>query len=316
MSFTIELVENEPPQDWNVQILKNPLGNIFNSKEYAEFARLQFGWKPIFCRIFDSTGNAILHVVLFEYTPGIEKIPTFLHGITKKVKNSLRWYYGPISSSQEAISFFFSHLKEMQKTVYGTTHPFSSLYYSYFKKTLWSTFLIDLAKSKNELYSNLSKHNARKNIERSIERGVIVEKIENDSIEKYEKLLDEYRESMNLTELNSREIPDMWRILRPAGFSGFIAKKDGMPIGGLLFSSFNNYINEWGVARSMVDKNEKLYAQDLIKWKIIEWGVENNMNWYDLSGANPNPTTEKEKGILEYKKKWGGIQKNYWIISS
>lgn len=309
-------MENEPPADWNAQLLKNSLGNIFNSIEYTEYARSWLGWKPIFYRILDSTGNIILHVILFEYIPpSIEKIPTFLHGIMKKVKNSVRWNHGPISSSQDAMSFFFAHIKEKRKTVYGTTHPLSLLNYDYLEKTAWSTFLIDLTKSKNELYGNLSKHNARKNIERAIERGVVVEEIENNSIKEYAQLLDEYRKSMNLTGINCEETLSMWKILKPAGFSGFIAKKDGIPIGGLLFSFFNNYINEWGVARSTIDKNEKLYAQDLIKWKIIEWGVERNMNWYDLSGANPNPKTEKEKGILEYKKKWGGTEKNYWIIS-
>ena len=39
------------------------------------------------------------------------------------------------------------------------------------------------------------------------------------------------------------------------------------------------------------------------------------MNWYDLSGVNLNPSNKKEEGIFKYKKKWGGLQKDYWIIS-
>jgi len=62
-------------------------------------------------------------------------------------------------------------------------------------------------------------------------------------------------------------------------------------------------------------KNEKkLYSQDLIKWKIIEWGIENKMNWFDFAGANPKPQNQKEEGILRYKKKWGGKQYQYYII--
>jgi len=81
-----------------------------------------------------------------------------------------------------------------------------------------------------------------------------------------------------------------------------------------LFSYFNNYIIEGAVARSNKDTLEKLYSQDLIKWKIIEWGIENNMKYYDLAGFNPDPKSEKEKGIMNYKKKWGGRKYDYWII--
>ena len=68
------------------------------------------------------------------------------------------------------------------------------------------------------------------------------------------------------------------------------------------------------MARSSEDYVKKLYSQDLIKWKIIEWGVQRKMNYYDLAGANPNPTSEKEKGILRYKRKWGGKRYDYNII--
>jgi len=93
-----------------------------------------------------------------------------------------------------------------------------------------------------------------------------------------------------------------------------LARKDGKPIGGLLFSFLNKYIIEAGVARSKYDSINKLYSQDLIKWKIVEWGIHNKMKYYDLAGVNPNPTSEKEKGILRYKKKWGGQRHEYFNI--
>ena len=95
-----------------------------------------------------------------------------------------------------------------------------------------------------------------------------------------------------------------------------MAKKDEKPVGGLFFSYFNKYIIEGGLARSPIDYKEKLYSQDLIKWKIIEWGVKNKMNWFDLAGANVNPKNQKEEGILRYKKKWGGKQFDYSIVTN
>ena len=102
--------------------------------------------------------------------------------------------------------------------------------------------------------------------------------------------------------------------MKPLGYTGFLARKEGKPIGGLLFSYFNKVIVEAGVARSKEDFSENLYSQDLIKWKIIQWGAENNMKYYDLAGYNPHPENEKEKGIKKYKAKWGGENRTYWII--
>jgi len=70
------------------------------------------------------------------------------------------------------------------------------------------------------------------------------------------------------------------------------------------------------VARSKIDFEEKLYAQDLIKWKIIEWGVKNKMKYYNLVGFNPNPISQKEIGVKRYKEKWGGKTVYFWIIKN
>ena len=52
----------------------------------------------------------------------------------------------------------------------------------------WSTFIIDLTKTKDELYNNIEKHSGRKNIERSIERGVSTEEINEKNYVEYAKL--------------------------------------------------------------------------------------------------------------------------------
>ena len=78
----------------------------------------------------------------------------------------------------------------------------------------------------------------------------------------------------------------------------------------------NKQIFEWGVGRSELDYSKKLYSQDLLKWKIIEWGKENNCDYYDLSGVNPSPETDKESKIFRYKKKWGGELIQYKMYKS
>ena len=103
-------------------------------------------------------------------------------------------------------------------------------------------------------------------------------------------------------------------MLKPIGYSGFLARLDEEPISGLFFSHFNKLIIEGGLARSKLDFQQKLYSQDLIKWKIIEWGVEHKMRYYDLAGFNPYPKNAKEEGIKRYKAKWGGKSVIYGIL--
>ena len=117
----------------------------------------------------------------------------------------------------------------------------------------------------------------------------------------------------NSVDLSTTET--LWKNLHPIGLSGFMAYENDIPIGGIVVSSFNNYINEWGIARSERDTSAKLYSQDLLKWQIIEWGLEKKFRYYDLSGSNPDSTNAKELGIYRYKQKWGGNLVRYSTIS-
>lgn len=311
----IELNDN-CPSDWNNFLKKNEYGLIYHTEEYANYISRWNKWKPVFFRILSENGEILLQNLFFLHSPISNKIPKKIHPLIEKFKKSYRWYYGPVYSSVDALNEFFNFLQKTKIGFHGNLHPLSKIenFTLDCKKTKWSTFLIDLQKPKKELYDNLSKHSARKNIERAINRGVTIEELTDKSWDDYVSLLGEFRVSQNRNNVNLDESHDFWKSLKKVGFSGFLARINDIPIGGLTFSFFNNHINEWGVARSKKDFQDKLYSQDLIKWKIIEWGIENKMKLYDLSGVNPNPISEKEKGILRYKEKWGGKQYYYWIL--
>ena len=309
MTYSVECTE-EAPKDWNDYLLKFTSGITQQTVEIANYSQKWLNWKPIFLRVLDSKGNIQLQNLMFEYLPN-SKIPPKFQNLLKKFKSNLRWQFGPVFQSFQSIEYFFDYVKKTKKTTFGKSHPLFPISKINFDKTEWLTFLIDLTKNKNELFENLEKHSAQKNIKRSINKGVEIEKITEKNLDDYVKLL---YSNKSFKKLDLEHSHDFWRIMKPIGFSGFLARKDGVLTGGLLFSHFNKYIYEWGVARSEIDYAQKFYSQDLIKWKIIEWGNQNKMFTYDLAGANPNPKSTKEKGILKYKQKWGGRKKSYWII--
>jgi len=311
MNYSVEETK-EPPKDWDSNLLQFETGSIYHSTNYAEYARKWLKWDPKFYRLTDSKGNVVLQNLLLEYVSN--RVPKQFRGFVKKIKGNMRWNFGPVAELPEAIDFFLKQISKSKQNIIGTTSPLLKHEPQYFKKSLWGTFLIDLSKTKDEIYANLDKKNCRKNIERSIERGITIAEITDSSFKHYYRILNQYRKTIERLEVSFEESFDFWKLLKSSGFSGFIAKKDGNVIGGITFSFFNKYLNEWGVARTKQDTEKKLYAQDFLKWKIIEWGLDNNMKWFDLSGFNPNPESEKERGILRYKKKWGGEQYCYWKL--
>src|SRR3989344_468887 len=277
--ITIE-VSDESDKNWNSRLLESGFGTIYQTKEMkVNFENHKFN--PKFLKFINEQGDVVgqlLHYETSRFDKGIKS--KILSTIYKKLL--CKWSYGPIV----------------------------------FNPKKWSTFLIDLNNSTDSLYKNIDKHNGRKNIERSIKRGVTVEEINETSLIDYHLLLsgmlkNKKRESALI---EFEELLSWWKLFKPLGYSGFLAKKDNIAIGGLLFSFFNKHIIEGLVARSEIDYEKKFYSQDLIKWKIIEWGVKNKMNYYNLAGFNPHPESEKEKGIFNYKKKWGGKKMDYWII--
>lgn len=317
-------INEQADAKWDKRLLENKLGTIHQTQSMGIYFKNQ-GLKPLFLTFSDGKGR-IIGQLLVRISNAYNKISTarkILNKVPRIKKQACFWNYAPIifdSTYEDNIySSLSNFLKRKNYRIYSNTDPLSytnlSILSKYFQIKEWSTYLIDLRKSKDDLYNNIAKHNGRKNIERSIKRGVIIEEINEKSLVKYHELRNETKEMSKHKKTEFNQLLDYWKLLKPLGYSGFLAKKNDIVVGGLLFSFFNKRIIEGGVARSFEDTTEKLYSQDLIKWKIIEWGVENKMNYYDLAGFNPNPQSKKEEGIKNYKAKWGGKQFNYVFLT-
>ena len=320
----ISIEDSEKPDvNWNKRLIDAKIGTTNQSIERGINFERQ-GQTPRYLKFINEQGT-ICGQLLYSISSRIEK-KQFIGKFFKKIPGLnfplYFWIYGPIVFDNNYYSQIIQALRTFliskKCKVYGTTSPLlyndPSVLDKNFNITKWSTYLLDLHKSKNELYENISKHNGRKNIERSIKRGVTIHEITEKTFSEYHELRNKFQEKLGETKTNYDHAIGYWKLMKPLGFSGFLAKKDNIPVGGLMFHYFNKVIVEAGVARSDMDYEEKLYSQDLIKWKIIEWGIKNHMDYYDFAGFNPTPQSNKEKGIMKYKSKWGGQVYPYWII--
>jgi len=318
--ITVE-ADSEPDKDWNERLLKSPLGTIHHTHEFA-LAKKFRGFEPHFLKFIDKNGTIVGQILLLsksrftnrkyvgkilEKTPGMKKL-------------FFEWTYGPVifendyclEISRKLAQFLIS--KKIR--VRGTEHPLSERSFNSFSAPFkikeWCTFVLDLKKGKEKLWEKMDKHSVRKNIERSKKKGVYIKEMSKSDYLQYRMMSIEVGKDSPLTK---REIEKQWDLFTHAGYGGFFAYENEIPVGGISISFFNGYVNEFNIVRTQRDITEKLYSQDLLKWKIIEWANENGFRYFDLSGANPKPTNQKEIGILRYKKKWGGDLKFYSQIT-
>lgn len=316
-------ISKMPDKDWNNRILGTDLATIYQTIERAEFFE-ETNHPHYFLQFIDSNEKVAAQLLVniverFRNSSFKTKMLSRTPGIKNKI---CTWLYGPIIFNTTLNHEIYKTLRDFLQTngylANGWTHPLSfiekSFLQNHFNTKSWGTFMIDLSNSKEQLYQNIEKHSGRKNIERSKKRGVKIEAITENNLEDYFNLRSDYREELKMGKANFENFYKKWKKYGALGYSGFLAKKDNVATGGLIFSFVDGHIIESGVARSKLDTKENLYSQDLIKWNIIEWGVKNKMKWYNLTGFNPNPDSKKEEGILKYKKKWGGKHYEYHRI--
>ena len=317
----IELDEN-PDKEWNDRLQTTDYGTIYQAKEYALFKKLK-GEIPAFLKFIDQKGDIIGQLLLLFNSKSNSK-PTLGKIIRKAIGKSnlsCKWTYGPIifdKNYSKQIGLELSNFLISKKcNIKGSEHPYEEeSFYGLddrFRIKKWATFILDLKVGSDALWKKFDKHSAKKNIERSEQRGILVKQMDKSDYLIFRKMSQDIGKG---SQIELKAIEEQWDALQPSGYTGFLAFEEDEPIGGIMVGHFNGYLNEFNIVRTRRDYFKKFYSQDLLKWKIIEWAIGKNYNYYDLSGVNPEPQNEKEEGIFRYKKKWGGELVNYKMISS
>jgi len=321
--ITLEILK-EADKDWNTLISNCPYGTIYQTKEYATYVESRLKSKPKFLRFFTDSGELIGQLLLFQSFRGQKRLAgTIGRGLAFSYITKLQsilpkfnyWTYGPVILNflyqNEIFKSLGNYLIEKNMKFYGSPHPLNANF-SFAKKFGFNakengTFIINLQDNLEQIFKNTDKKSVQKNIKRSQERGVKITQINSrDDLLVYYDILKKFREENNLAPYYYEDVVEGFEFVKKVGQKGFLAWKNDSAVGGLFISTFNGYINEWGIARTQKDYEEKLYSLESLRWKIIEWGVENKCKYYDLSGVEVDIKTSKDAGIYRNKQKWGG----------
>jgi serine/alanine adding enzyme len=162
--------------------------------------------------------------------------------------------------------------------------------------------LIDLTKSEEILWKEVYPKR-RNEIKKSVKQGVFTGIFNETSLveKSYEILVEVYRRA-RLPLPGKEYFINAKNILGDIGFLKFVgAFYEKKLIGVMYILCYNERIYEWYIGSYAEYMN--IHSNDLLIWDTFKWSKINQYKIYDFGGAGK---PDKEYGVREYKKKFGG----------
>lgn len=307
---------------WDSKLLENDSSTVYQTASWPLVYSV-YDSKPIYISTVNQKGDlvgqlaVIIHTKLFwKYSSSLVK---FFGNKLKPIK-ILYWSYGPIIHDKENFNIILNEIlvyldklsKENNITmIHGTTPPLETKFQpkifqeNNYRYRPWGTYIIDLKQDPNLLYKSLNKkvrYDIRKSDNENFEFEIVSKR---KSFDDFMKMRFEEKVQSGKKAILDKNIYDShWKHLYKNGYEkAFIIRQNETPIGGINNLIFNGNIVQQNVVN--LTSKQKL-GGSFLTWKTIDWSVNQKLVNYDMGGFNPNPSSEKEKQIDYFKKKWGG----------
>jgi len=331
MNFLTDISYKIDVVNWNQSLVSDPKSTAYQHSNFYIPYQLNYKSKSIFITILNPSGkivgqlSGIIH--LDHYWLGSNVLSKFL--ISKlDLGSRLNWFQGPIihdtKNSDEILSCILTALDKIAKDnnvnlISGSSPPSTNLSihilkkYNYIVKP-WISYITNIDKNTDEIYSSLhnkTRYDIRKGEKSGLEFEVVSTK---ESLDCYLDL--KYAGNKKLAKIkkhNESFLKHSWNTSYQNDLEKmFLAKLDGNPVAAIVAVLYNGNLVQSGVANS---SRVNPYAGSFLTWNIIRWASENNYKTFDVGGANPNPTSDKEKGINLFKSKWASENVDYFLCT-
>jgi serine/alanine adding enzyme len=294
---------------WSEFVNTHPTGSVFQTPEMYEVYNSAVYYTPIIVVCIDESNavcGLILSVIQKEY-----------RGLLGKLSSRSIIWGAPLIKENDKI--IFDLLMNEYDKIAGNKAVYTQI------RNLWDTeifkaeferrgyiyedhldILVDLNKSEDTLWSEVYARR-RSQINKSERKGVII-KIFNDTefIEKSYNILKEVYKRAKLPLPGKDYFVSANRFLGGPGFLKFFgAFYEERLIGVMYLLCYNDRTYEWYIG-SYLDYM-RIHPNDLIIWEIFKWSKENGYKIFDFGGAG---RPDREYGVREYKKKFGGTTIN------
>ena len=309
-SFITETYIDCVPEDWQSFVNSSDLYNIFQTNQWAR-AVLKAGMGTLLTMVKDGENHVkggILGIYNRYSFLGVKMIPV------------VQVWGGPViydindKHLSEVLMRAFEREARKCAVVDSYIRSFfplddilvDRLNYALESYRLPCTLVIDLTKSKEELWKQLEER-GRRGIRKALKQGVIVEE---------GKTLEDFRTYYEISKSTAQRLqtgPVSFRLMmalrenfsKNGNFKLFLAKHNGAAVAGVIIVKWRDRV--WGWHGASLSRSWPLNANLLIHWNIIDWGVKNHLKSYDLMGIPcTNDSSRPKHGLYLFKTQLGG----------
>ena len=301
-------------EEWNEFVFKHPYGNIFQSPHLAQVFEKAKGVEPIALAVVDEKSGKIyasLLAYVIKYTnifgsftsrARIRGGPLFLDTEEGFLAAKILLKYYEHVVRKKALYTDIWNLKDIRNLT--ASIPIRDGGYVY--EDLLN-FLIDLNKSKEELWVQL-KRDRKRGIKKAKELNIMIEECtKKDEIPICYDLLRETYKNAKIPLADISLFESAFDILVPIHEAIFLfAKYENKYIATQVALVYKDTIHAWftGANREYLS----YHPGDLLIWHLLEWGSENGYKTFDFGGGG---TPTKNVNIREYKARFGSEFFNY-----
>ena len=312
--ISIKITDKIKREELEEFMYKNPKASVFQVPHMAEVYKREKGCTPLTLVAINEDTGEILASLLAKI---LEEKRGFLSYFSRH--STIRG--GPIfvdnKDGIEAVSVLLENYNKIvaKDTLYSRIYPLNDVpqVIPAFKKNgykyeYWQNFLIDLTKTKEELWSKL-KRDKKRAVTKAKAKGVEIEEITDKSL--IPTFYDLVKETYTDRETPLEDISlfnAVFDILVPKNMAKFfMAKHEDMYIAARLALTYRGVIYDWHVGAPK--DYLSLYPNDLLVWHRLEWGSENGFHTFDFGGGGE--LQEAKEGWVDFKRRFGGNSVNY-----
>jgi serine/alanine adding enzyme len=289
-------------EEWNKFVYDNPKGNIFQTYEFYEIYQKTKNLEPILIVIKNNEIVCGLLAYISTEKPGVfssfTKRAIIIGGplYSKKGKASIKKLIRKFNCIVKN-KVLFSQIRNL----FDSSDLKKELNLQKYSFEPHLNFLIDLKKSEEELWQNISK-SKRKSINKAKNS---LEIINSDSIDNVYSLLSETYKLIKIPLVDLSYFKFAKKLLGDKLLI-YKAKIGEEEIGCRLILSYKDQLYDWYAGAR--EKYLNHFTNDLLVWNLLKDYCHKDFNIFDFGGAG-HP--KKKYGVREFKRRFGGKLVNY-----
>lgn len=331
----INILDPHKEEEWDKYILKNKYSGFLQSFCVAALLKIAYGFKPVFLEVLDD-GKTIAYFMFHEKSLYIrsEKIrQKLINRFSKFFTKYIEAIGGPVILDDTKTEVVITNILEWLDAYSRKNHvprinltPFrlnesyannpsiKTIFESFgYSTKTWATYLVDLDQDEESLWLSIAR-TGRKKIKKAKKTSLVVKKIKNyrEHIEKYIVPYNEMEKDFGRSEIALSFVEKTKDFsLKEKYYHYFYAEIEGKIVAVWSMYIYNGYATGMMSSISKYAYETKIPAQDLLHWEMFLEAKKLGCHTFDMAGINPNPVDTKEKGIRDYKEKWGGRYVEY-----